>query len=178
MSREFSQWRGRDARTIKPREVIELLDGIVARGSPVMRTAAKWYRSPTGLCASSRRCRRSPTIRPGVLPGQEPGQFIDPKLLTRGLAKCADRFRKGGIGPFHLHDLRRTCRTGLARLKIPPHIAERVLNHAQERIAGTYDVYDYLEERRAALNAWAHRLQDIRAHWDSVRDIRLTTTRN
>ncbi len=35
-------WKGRDARTIKPREVIELLDGIVARGSPVManRTAA------------------------------------------------------------------------------------------------------------------------------------------
>jgi hypothetical protein len=34
-------WRARDARTIKPREVIELLDKIVARGSPVManRTA-------------------------------------------------------------------------------------------------------------------------------------------
>src|SRR3569833_724587 len=29
-------WRGRDARTIKPREVIELLDGIVARGSSRM----------------------------------------------------------------------------------------------------------------------------------------------
>lgn len=37
----LSEWRGRDARTIKPREVIELLDGIVARGSPIManRTA-------------------------------------------------------------------------------------------------------------------------------------------
>jgi integrase len=35
-------WRGRDARTIKPREVIELLDRIVERGSPVAanRTAA------------------------------------------------------------------------------------------------------------------------------------------
>lgn len=29
-------WKGRDARTIKSREVIELLDGIVARGSRVM----------------------------------------------------------------------------------------------------------------------------------------------
>jgi integrase len=35
-------WRGRDARTIKPREVIELLDAIVDRGARVManRTAA------------------------------------------------------------------------------------------------------------------------------------------
>jgi hypothetical protein len=29
-------WKGRDACTIKPREVVELLDGIVARGSKVM----------------------------------------------------------------------------------------------------------------------------------------------
>ena len=91
---------------------------------------------------------------PWVLPGQEPGKFIDPKLLTRGLAKCGVRFRRQGIAAFHLHDLRRTCRTGLAKLRIPPHIAERVLNHAQERIASTYDVYDYLDERRAALDAW------------------------
>ncbi|HTE40549.1 MAG TPA: Arm DNA-binding domain-containing protein, partial [Steroidobacteraceae bacterium] len=32
----LSGWAGRDARTIKPREVIELLDEIVARGSRVM----------------------------------------------------------------------------------------------------------------------------------------------
>ena len=30
------EWTGRDARTIKPREVVELLDKIVNRGSPVM----------------------------------------------------------------------------------------------------------------------------------------------
>ena len=29
-------WKGRDARTIKPREIVELLDGIVQRGSRVM----------------------------------------------------------------------------------------------------------------------------------------------
>src|SRR5690606_7435948 len=35
------EWKGRDARTIEPREVIELLDGIVDRGARVManRTA-------------------------------------------------------------------------------------------------------------------------------------------
>jgi hypothetical protein len=38
----LTEWRGRDARTIEPAEVIALLDKIVDRGSPVManRTAA------------------------------------------------------------------------------------------------------------------------------------------
>jgi integrase len=37
----LTTWRGRDARSIKPREVIELLDDVVARGSKIManRTA-------------------------------------------------------------------------------------------------------------------------------------------
>jgi hypothetical protein len=32
------EWKGRDARTITPHEVVELLDKIVARGSRVMQT--------------------------------------------------------------------------------------------------------------------------------------------
>lgn len=57
--------------------------------------------------------------------------------------------------PFSPHDLRRTCRSGLSALKIPPHIAERCLNHTLGRIAETYDTHDYLEERREALQKWA-----------------------
>ena len=57
--------------------------------------------------------------------------------------------------PFCPHDLRRTCRSGLSAIKIPPHIAERCLNHSLGRIAETYDTHDYLEERREALQKWA-----------------------
>jgi integrase len=96
-------------------------------------------------------CRRSSDLT----------QPVDPKLYTRRIARCLKRFGKLGIAPFTLHDLRRTCRTGLARLKIEPHIAERVLNHAQERIAGTYDVYNYLDEKRAALDKWATHLRSL-----------------
>lgn len=53
------------------------------------------------------------------------------------------------------HDLRRTCRSGLSAIKIPPHIAERCLNHSLGRIAETYDHHDYLDERREALQKWA-----------------------
>jgi len=39
----LSVWHGRDARTIKPREVVDLLDGIVGRGSPVQANRTATY---------------------------------------------------------------------------------------------------------------------------------------
>ena len=56
-----------------------------------------------------------------------------------------------------LHDLRRTATTGIARLGIAPHVADRVLNHTAGTIRGVaaiYNRFEYLEERRAALEAW------------------------
>jgi integrase len=98
-----------------------------------------------------------------VLPDTDDENHLDPKLLTRGVAKCQERFIERGIGAWTLHDLRRTCRTGLAKLGVTPHIAERVLNHAQERIPGTYDVHQYLNEKRVALEQWATHLAALRS---------------
>ncbi|MHB8816246.1 MAG: tyrosine-type recombinase/integrase [Steroidobacteraceae bacterium] len=98
---------------------------------------------------------------PWVLPnGGE--NHIDPKQLSRSLAKCLERFEKRAIAAFTLHDLRRTCRTGLSRLKVEPHIAERVLNHVQPGVAGVYDRHAYLDEKRAALEKWAAHLTALR----------------
>jgi integrase len=58
---------------------------------------------------------------------------------------------------WRVHDLRRTCASGLARLGIPPHIVDRVLNHtsgATGGLVGVYQRYEYLDERKQALNAW------------------------
>jgi integrase len=58
--------------------------------------------------------------------------------------------------PFVLHDLRRTATSLMARLGIEPHVADRVLNHVAGTIHGvarTYNRFDYLEERRLALEA-------------------------
>lgn len=52
------------------------------------------------------------------------------------------------------HDLRRTMRTHLAKLRVAPHITERCLNHSLGRIVQTYDLHDYLDERREALERW------------------------
>lgn len=259
----LSAWKGRDARTIEPREVIELLDVIVDRGSRVManRTAAllsQMFRfgihreivraSPVQLLyrpggperprertltdeelaaflhdplAATRHARLAHvmqillltaqrrgalaaarwseidytaatwTIPPGnsntgrghvvplsapavrefgalqrlakhskwVLPASSGDGPVDPLRLTRGIARCQPRFARLGIAPFVLHDLRRTCRAGLARLGVAPHIVERVLGRAQQKIPGTCDTHDYLDEQRAALEQWATHLE-------------------
>ena len=259
-------WQGRDARTITPREVIELLDGIVARGSRVManRVAsllAQMFRfgihraivenSPVMLLYrpggkerpraralseeelkaflqnldDACRFQRLPHIlrvllltlqrrselalaewrefdfkgktwtipdahaKAGkghvvplsgwaieefqklkvmadgsryVLPSAEKTAPIDPKYITRSVARCLKRFKKYGIADFTPHDLRRTGRTGLARLGVKVEIAERVLNHARERMEATYDVHDYIEEKREALERWSQHLVELR----------------
>ena len=57
-----------------------------------------------------------------------------------------------------LHDLRRTCATGMAELGVAPHIVEAVLNHVSGHkggVAGVYNRASYVEEKRAALQRWA-----------------------
>jgi integrase len=59
------------------------------------------------------------------------------------------------MNPWTLHDLRRTMRTGIGRLGIPPHVAERVINHVKGGIEAVYDRYKYEPEMKSALAIWA-----------------------
>ena len=38
--------------------------------------------------------------------------------------------------PWRLHDLRRTCCSGMAKLGVAPHVADKVLNHTSGTIKG------------------------------------------
>jgi integrase len=270
----LSNWADRDARTIEPTDVIELLNGIVDRGAKTManRTAAiisqmfKWgiqqrivkatpvvlmyppggtekpktrvlsdeelaallgslddvmFRAPTTISAIRiallTACRRSELVLAKwsdlTLEGDKPqwrippensktgaeclmplvpdavrefrnlkkrsgrsryvtpiaeenrkdkGDIpIDPKLVTRSLARHLETLSEHGVKAFTLHDLRRTVRTGLSKLKIQPHVAERILNHKQPGIAPVYDVFAYLDEKCDALDKWAAHLQSL-----------------
>ena len=71
-----------------------------------------------------------------------------------------------GVGNWRLHDLRRTVASGLARLQTPPHVIEAVLNHRSGTISGVaavYNRYSYLDEKRAALDAWARHVAGLAA---------------
>ena len=56
------------------------------------------------------------------------------------------------------HDVRRTVRSGLSRLKIAEEAREA---HARPGIKGVYDLYDYLDEKREALELWAARVRSL-----------------
>ncbi|HCG9712283.1 TPA: site-specific integrase [Vibrio parahaemolyticus] len=66
-----------------------------------------------------------------------------------------DVLSKEGIDYFTVHDLRRTCRTLLAKLDIQGHIAERCLNHKLKGVEAVYNKHDYFEERKEALQKLA-----------------------
>jgi integrase len=59
------------------------------------------------------------------------------------------------------HDIRRSVRTQLSRLKIPEEVREAVLAHVRPGIAKVYDLHDYADEKREALRLWAARLHGI-----------------
>jgi integrase len=68
------------------------------------------------------------------------------------------------VAPFTLHDLRRTAATGMAALGIAPHVVDKILNHSSGKIAGVakiYNRFEYLPERKAALEAWARHVESL-----------------
>lgn len=60
------------------------------------------------------------------------------------------------------HDIRRSVRSRMSRLKgISEEAREAVLAHVRPGIKQVYDVHDYLDEKREALEAWAAELRRI-----------------
>jgi integrase len=62
---------------------------------------------------------------------------------------------------WRLHDLRRTARSLMARAKVRPDHAERVLNHKIGGVEGTYDRHSYEDEKRDALERLVRLLRQI-----------------
>lgn len=75
--------------------------------------------------------------------------------------KAIDSAARTITSPWRVHDLRRTCGTGMARLGTPPHTISRVLNHAEGGVTSIYNRYGYLNEKRLALNAWSRHVETL-----------------
>lgn len=98
----------------------------------------------------------------------QPGPYVFSLLGTKPFQEFSRAKRLldqlSGVTGWRLHDLRRTCVSGMARLGIAPHVADKILNHQAGTISGVAAVYqrhDFLAERRAALDLWG-------AHVDRV----------
>ena len=69
-----------------------------------------------------------------------------------------------GVTGWRLHDLRRTCVSGMAGLGIAPHVADKILNHQSGTISGVAAVYqrhEFLAERKEALDRWGAHVAQI-----------------
>ena len=60
-----------------------------------------------------------------------------------------------------LHDLRRTMRTALSALSIPPLVAELMIGHKQQGIVAVYDLHRYATEQREGFELWAAKLRNL-----------------
>jgi integrase len=65
------------------------------------------------------------------------------------------------LASWRLHDLRRTFRSGLGRLAVPPHVAELAIGHVRKGLEATYDRYHYGSEIADAHRRWANHLAVI-----------------
>jgi integrase len=87
------------------------------------------------------------------------GEFVFGRTKTKGFngwSKAKEELdRVVKLEPWTVHDLRRTVRTGLSRIKVLPHVAEAIVNHLPARLIRTYDLHTYEAEKRAALDQWA-----------------------
>ena len=57
------------------------------------------------------------------------------------------------LAPWRIHDLRRTCATGLQRLGVRLEVTEAILNHvsgSRSGVAGVYQRHDFAAEKRTA----------------------------
>ena len=72
-----------------------------------------------------------------------------------GFSKFKERFDKAcGVEEWTWHDLRRSAASHMASLGVPPEHVERVLGHVMGGVAGVYNHYNYLKEKREALELW------------------------
>ncbi len=72
--------------------------------------------------------------------------------------------RLSGVTGWRLHDLRRTAVSGMARLGVAPHVADKILNHQSGTISGVAAIYqrhEFMAERKVAIERWGDHLSGI-----------------
>jgi integrase len=91
----------------------------------------------------------------------EPGRFVFSLTGTKPFQSFSAAKREldklSSVSSWRLHDLRRTCVSGMTRLGVAPHVADKVLNHQSGTISGVAAVYqrhEFLTERKDALERW------------------------
>ncbi|HBG04546.1 MAG: hypothetical protein A2075_10335 [Geobacteraceae bacterium GWC2_58_44] len=71
-----------------------------------------------------------------------------------GIIRDTNKLPYYGLPRWTPHDLRRTARTNMSRCRIPSEHSEAVIAHGKPGIQKVYDKWEYLEEKKEALQKW------------------------
>jgi hypothetical protein len=74
---------------------------------------------------------------------------------TRRSATAAD------LPEWKFYDLRRSFQTGLVRIGVPPHIADRRTAHKQKGVSAVYDRNSYAPEMATAWERWSAHIEKL-----------------
>jgi integrase len=90
---------------------------------------------------------------------------FDGTTQFQGFSKAKRRLdHVSRVNDWTLHDLRRTVVSGMARLGVAPHVADKILNHQSGTISGVAAVYqrhEFMSERKEALHRWAQHVTKL-----------------
>lgn len=96
-----------------------------------------------------------------VFPSPVKRGSYNPSAIDHAINANMQVFAAVNIAHFTPHDLRRTGATRLGELGVQPHILDRLLNHSDQSTTGIYNVFEYLPEKKSALELWANRLDEL-----------------
>jgi integrase len=82
---------------------------------------------------------------------------------SKAKAELDQKIAEAGFSmpPWRIHDVRRSVATNLGKLGVSRFIIGQILNHSDRSVTGVYDRYEYLEEKRAALEAWGRHIEKL-----------------
>jgi integrase len=84
--------------------------------------------------------------------------------LKRQLDAEMTKIAGHAVGPWRLHDLRRSMSTGMGKLGVSLPVTEKLLNHVSGSfggVAGIYQRYEYADEKTKALQRWAAHIEGL-----------------
>jgi integrase len=110
-------------------------------------------------------------------------EILDREMLKIAKARAEERGEDPDqveIEHFTIHDLRRTATSGMAKLGVPPHVAEAILNHTSGIVSGVaavYNQYQYDSEKTEALQTWADHVDMIVAKYSGKNVVELRASK-
>ncbi len=104
-----------------------------------------------------------------LFPSPRTGSPVTGPAVDHAMRNNRDALGTGDATP---HDLRRTAASHMTSIGISRLVVSKILNHAEPGVTAVYDRHSYDREKRAALDAWSSRLEEIIGarldHADSV----------